>query len=124
MSSLNAPRIAQGYKAGADLSAKTHYALAFSGGKLVVAGAGAGIGFCNNAPILNEIVELSQIGGGAKGRAAAAITQGAALKSTSTGTLTPVTADGDLVIAIAMEAAATTDVFEIMPVLYRHFVAA
>ena len=119
MSSLNQPRIAQGFKAGADLSAKIHRALKFSAGKLIVAGAGEGIGFCYNAPKTDEGGELVMVGGGGKGVAAGTITQGAELKSDANGLLTPATSANDLVIAIAMEAAVLNDVFEIMPILFH-----
>ncbi len=115
--SFRQPNLLTGKKAGADLTGKMHKAVKMdTNGDIVLAGAGEGLGFLMNENTLGGFTEVSVVGGGALGIAAAAIAPAAELKADANGDLV-VAASGDLVIAIAMESAAIGDHFEVMPVL-------
>jgi len=80
-----------------------------------------GFGFLMNNPEANEACEIATIGGGAKGIAAETITLAAGkvteLKADATGKMLNAL-PGDVVAAVALESAATDDIFEVMPVSY------
>lgn len=120
---INAPRNISNFKAGADLSAAANLNLSvkFDGsGEIVLSTAGdAGIGFLVNSPIAGENAEVSTIGGGALGVAAATIAAGDFLKSDAAGKLVAASSADDLAIAKAMKSAVANDVFEIEPILLR-----
>lgn len=108
--------------AAVDLSAKQFYFVGDNGsGKYNVVGSATGAigaGFLMNNPALNEACEIASNGGGAKGVCAATISAAKTeLKANALGTLLPAL-DGDIVVAISMEAAAVSDIFEINPVYY------
>lgn len=119
----NAPRNISNFKAGADLSAVANLNLSvkFDGnGEIVLSGAGdPGIGFLVNSPILGENAEVSTLGGGALGVAAATIAAGAFLKSDAAGKMVIASTAGDLAIAKAMKSAVANDIFEVEPILLR-----
>lgn len=72
------------------------------------------IGIAQNAVTTAEdLVELALPGGGAKGLAGAAVTRGDLLTSDSSGYLVASTTPGDRIIGVAMQSAATNDLFDV-----------
>ena len=120
---FNPPRNISNFVAGADLSAVANLNLSvkFDGsGDIVLSTAGdAGIGFLVNSPIVGESAEISTLGGGALGVAAATIAAGDFLKSDANGELVVASTADDLAIAKAMKSAVANDVFEVEPILLR-----
>jgi len=125
MASYTPPRINRALLAAIDLSASQFLYVSDNGsGAANIAGGingAAGFGFLMNSPEAGQSCEIATIGGGAKGIAAETIT-------VSAGSITELKADadgkmanaipGDTVSALAMESAAASDVFEVMPVYY------
>lgn len=107
-----------GVKAGADLSSNQYFAVKLdANGDVVLAGAGEGIGILLNAPQSGDSADVAIPGGGALAKAGAAIDEGAYLKSNASGKLVVADTDGDQYVAIAITAAASDDVFHVIPAL-------
>jgi hypothetical protein len=125
MASYYAPRFITTEKAAVDLSSSQFLYVAENGSNLINITGGTngakGLGFLMNQPEAGEACEIASLGGGAKGIAAETIT-------VSAGNVTELKADangkmrnalpGDIVSALAIESAAVSDVFEVMPVYY------
>ncbi len=120
MASFNKPRLINGLKAGADLSSSLHKAVKYdASGDVVLAGAGeAAIGFLMNEPKSGEAAEVAGPGGGALAKAAAAIVHGDYLKSDANGDMVVAVAT-DQAVAVARDAAASGDKFEVEPMFYK-----
>lgn len=123
MASYTPERWARALLAAVDLSAKQFYYVADNGSdKYNVSGSAYGAiggGFLMNNPEADEACEVASTGGGAKAVAAATISAALIeLKANALGTVEPAL-PGDIVIAISMESAATSDIFEVLPVYYR-----
>ena len=115
--SFRQPTLLTGKKAGADLTGKLHSAVKLdANGDIVLAGAGAGIGFLMNENTSGGFAEVAGIGGGALAISAATLGAGVELKSDANGAMVAATTLGDLVIAVSMEASVAGDHFEVMPV--------
>ena len=122
MSSFMQARYTRTLLAAVDLSAKQYYYVANNGSdKYNVAGGvvgAVGAGFLMNAPEADEMCEIAANGGGAKGVAAETISAaGLELKANVLGTLENAVA-GDVVVALSVQSAAASDVFEVNPVYY------
>lgn len=122
MASFMETRLTRTLLAAVDLSLKQYFYVANNGSdKYNVSGGiqgAVGSGFLMNAPAADEMCEVAANGGGAKG--VAAVTISAALielKANVLGTLEPALT-GDIVVAISMQSAAVSDVFEVVPVYY------
>lgn len=124
MASYAVPRFTRSQPAAADLSAKQFYYVGDDGSDEYDVAGGAtgaiGAGFLQNKPLAGEFCEVMSIGGGAKAVASATVSgPDIELKADAAGTVSPATVAGDIVSAISREAAASGDIFEIEPVLYR-----
>ena len=124
MASYSSPRFTRSLPAAVDLSAKQFRYVGENGSdKYNVTGGAAGAigaGFLMNAPLADEFCEVANIGGGAKGVAAETISGAEIeLKADANGDMEVADIAGDIVCAISKESAATSDVFEVEPVLYR-----
>lgn len=124
MASYYTPRYTRSLLAAVDLSAKKfHYVGENGSGKYNIAGGAAGAigaGFLMNEPEINEACEVASIGGGAKGVAAETISGAEIeLRANASGQMEVADTAGDIVCAISKESAATNDIFELEPVLYR-----
>lgn len=97
-------------------------AVKFSSGVLVACAAGASsigdraFGFMTQDAAIGGLASVAVLGGGGVAIAAGNITAGAALKTNADGHVVATTTAGDVVVAIAAEAAADNDVFAILPV--------
>jgi len=122
MASYQKPRFNRSLLAAIDLSASQFLYVSDNGSELANIAGGingaVGLGFLMNKPEAGEECEIATIGGGAKGVAvetiSAALTE---LKADAAGKMA-VALPGDKVSAIALQTAAASDVFELMPVQY------
>ena len=122
MSSYNKPKLLEGFKAGADLSAKLYHAVKIdtATGKIVLCGAGErSIGFLMNKPLADDACEIASVGGGALGVSAATLAAGVELKADASGHLVAASANLDKVVAISLESSVDNDVFSILPLIYE-----
>jgi len=124
MASFAKPRFTKSLKAAGDLDDKQFYYVGDNGSdEYAVAGHANGAiggGFLMNKPLEGEFCEVASIGGGALGVAGEAVSgPNLELKAIADGTLNIADTAGDVVCAISKESAATSDVFEVEPVLYR-----
>lgn len=118
---ITTPKLISGIIAGETLASKFVAVKLDTNGAAVAAGAGEkAIGFVQNDPENGSFAEIATIGGGAFAIAAASINEGDELKVAANGKLTPVTADGDFVVARAIEAAAANDQFHVIVTQYTH----
>lgn len=104
-----------GLKAAADLSAKQFHVVKITGDNLVnVAGAGEhGCGILQNDPKLVGEAATVAFAGVSKAKAAGVITAGAKVASDGAGAIVAA-ASGDHVIGVALEGAASGDVFSVL----------
>lgn len=113
--------------AGADLSSSQYKAVKLNGTDNTVILAGAGeiaLGILQNTPTSGQMAEVAVVSGGAYYEAATTINAGNFLKSDASGNLTPVTADGDWYVAVALTDAVDGDVKSCLVQSGYHFVAA
>lgn len=126
-----AQSIVKTYNAKADYSANEGYAVYLNGGVdgtlvggvavATICGAGAAaIGVIKEPPEGKGYAMGVTVFGDAKGVAGGDITPGARLKTHTDGTLIPVTDDKDAYIAVAQEAAAAGDLFDIFVIPGYH----
>lgn len=123
MASYQPPVFNRSLVAASDLSSSQFLYVKNNGSdKAAIAGGATGelgAGFLMNQPELNQICEIATIGGGAKGIAAGTITVHLELKNDATGKMVEADTAGDIVVAIANEAAVSGDTFSLTPVYYR-----
>ena len=118
MASFKQPNLLTGKVAGADLSSSQHKAVKLdASGNVILAGAGEGLGLLMNDPVSGDFAEVAVLGGGALGTAAAALNEGDELASDASGDLVAAVST-DVVVGLAMEAAAIGDKFEVLVVHY------
>lgn len=114
MASHSTPRI-DGFKAGADLSAKQYCFVVFGADDEHVVAAGAGvapIGIVQNAPTAERMAEVAKQGGGAKLLIAGVVTRGDFVKSDANGAGLAAVA-GDKYGAMAMASGVAGDVIPV-----------
>lgn len=115
------------FKSTNDLSAKQYFIVKLSSGNVVLASAATDVllGVLKNKPKASENADVQLVNsqGTCKVKAGGSITAGNMITSDSAGKAVATTTTGNYILGMALEDAATDDVFEFMPMGHARYAA-